>query len=141
MPAPRARCSGFRCPPCRTRGPAQRPERPRAAQIDLNKCRNLGRAGLGLRRRSRLLLRRMPAIDAVAQLLAGAEEDPALGLDRDHLSGLGVTPVVPLVVLDVERAKAADFNVVALAESRFHRLEDRLDGELRLLLRELALGH
>src|SRR5437764_1145078 len=83
----------------------------------------------------------MTAIDAIAQLLAGAEEDPALRLDRDHLSGLGVTAVVSLVVLDVERAKTANFDVVALAERRFHRLEDRLDGQLSLLLRELALGH
>src|SRR5207253_3965864 len=93
----------------------------------------LGR--LRLRRSHRLLLGPVTTVHAVAQLLAGAEEDSPLGLDRDHFSGLGVTPVVPLVVLDVESAETADFDVVALAQGRFHRLEDRLDGELRLLLR------
>src|SRR5207237_9977596 len=44
---------------------------------------SLRRARLGLRRRDLLLLlRAMTAIDAIAQLLAGAEEDPALRLDR-----------------------------------------------------------
>src|SRR5712692_605384 len=81
------------------------------------------------------------AVHAVAQLLAGAEEDAALGLDRDHLSGLGVAPVVALVVLHVEGAEAADLDVVALAERLLHRVEDRLDGQLSLLLGELSLGH
>src|SRR2546422_3963419 len=132
-PARKGPCSGSRF---RSRRPLRRrpsPERPERA--------SLRRARLGLRRRDLLLLRSMTAIDAIAQLLAGAEEDPALRLDRDHLSGLGVTAVVSLVVLDVERAKTANFDVVALAERRLHRLEDRLDGQLSLLLRELALGH
>src|SRR5438132_11099958 len=108
---------------------------------DLRKNGELGGARLGFRRHRDRLRALAGAIHAIAQLLAGAEEDPALRLDRDHLSGLGVAPVVPLVVLDVERAKTADFDVVSPAEGRLHRFEDRLDGELSLLLRQLALGH
>src|SRR6266851_3026575 len=97
-------------------------------------------AGLGLRRdRDGLGLAR--AVHPVAQLLARAEEDAALRLDRDHLSGLGVASVVALVVLHVEGAEAADLDVVALAERLLHRVEDRLDGQLSLLLGELSLGH
>src|SRR5256885_15094292 len=51
------------------------------------------------------------AVDAVAELLAGAEEDAALGLDRNHLPRLGVAALVALVILDVERAQAADLDV------------------------------
>src|SRR5207237_1612971 len=104
------------------------------------KAPELRGAGLGLcRDGDRLGL--AGAIHPIAQLLAGAEQDAALGLDRDHLSGLGVAAVVPLVVLHVESAKAADLDVVALAERLLHRVEDRLDGQLSLLLRELSLGH
>src|SRR3990172_8626366 len=78
-------------------------------------------------------------VHAVAQLLAGAEEDAALGLHRNHLSGLGVAPLVAVVVLHVEGAQAADLDVLALAERALHRVEDRLDGELGLLLRHAAL--
>src|SRR5207245_4290299 len=105
----------------------------------------LRRARLGLGRdRQRLyrLVRRLTsAIHAVAELLARAEQDAALRLDRNHLSGLRVAAVVALVVLDVERANAADFDVVSPAQCLLHRVEDRLDGQLRLLLGELALGH
>src|SRR5256885_1633603 len=141
---------GAGCPVRRERGSVQAHVPGRSARrrcgvsqdLNVRDRASLRRARLGLRRRDLLLLLRgMTAIDAIAQLLAGAEEDPALRLDRDHLSGLGVTAVVPLVVLDVERAKTADFDVVSPAEGRLHRLEDRLDGELSLLLRQLALGH
>src|SRR4051812_9145819 len=122
----------------------ERPPRFAPAAADLKNIGALRGAGfrLGRRRRGDLLadLARR-TVDAVAQLLAGAEEDPALRLDRDHLSGLGVTPVVSLVIFDVECAEAADFDVVALAQGRLHRFEDRLDGELGLLLGQLALGH
>src|ERR1700738_2253397 len=80
-------------------------------------------------------------VDALAQLLAGAEEDSAFGLHRDDLARLRVAAVVTLVVLDVEGAKAADLDVVALTERSLHRVEDRLDGLLRLLLGQLPFGH
>src|SRR5712692_8814507 len=103
--------------------------------------RKLRGARLRLRRDGDRLGGLAGAVHPVAQLLAGPEEDAALGLDRDHLSGLGVAPVVALVVLHVEGAKAADLDVVALAERLLHRVEDRLDGQLSLLLGELSLGH
>src|SRR5207248_3349884 len=62
---------------------------------------DLGGAGLGLGRNGDRLGGLARAVHPVAQLLAGAEEDAALGLDRDHLSGLGVAAVVALVVLHV----------------------------------------
>src|ERR1700730_2805619 len=80
-------------------------------------------------------------VDALAQLLAGAEEDSALGLHRDDLARLRVAAVVTLVVLDVKGAEAADFDVVALTKRSLHRVEDRLDGLLRLLLGQLPFGH
>src|SRR5438552_4549414 len=90
-------------------------------------CGSLGGPGLGLR--SRLgLLRATGPVDAVAQLLAGAEEDPALRLDRNHFTGLGVAPVVAFVVLDVEGAEPTDLDVVAFAKRGLHAIEDRLDG-------------
>src|SRR5690349_11774542 len=105
----------------------------------------LGRAGLGLRGDGhglyRLVRRLASAIDAIPELFPGAEEDSALGANRNHLSGLRVAPVVPLVVLDVESAETADFDVVSPAQRLLHRVEDRLDGQLGLLLGELALGH
>src|SRR5207248_4385872 len=104
----------------------------------------LRRARLGLRGDwqglYRLVRRLASAIHAVAKLLAGAEEDSALRPDRNHLSGLRVAPVVAFVVLHVERAKAADFDVVSPTQRLLHRVEDRLDGQLGLLLGELALG-
>src|SRR5438477_171484 len=94
----------------------------------------LGRRGLGFHR---LVRRLASAVHPVAQLLARPEEDPALRLDRNHLSGLRVAPVVALVVLDVEGAEAADFDVVSPAQRLLHRVENRLDRELGLLLCEL----
>src|SRR6266853_564382 len=88
-------------------------------------------AGLGLRggRQGlyRLVRRLSGAVDAVAKLLAGAEEDSTLRLDRNHLSGLRVAAVVALVVLHVEGAEATDFDVVSAAQRLLHRVEDRLD--------------
>src|SRR5882762_5953367 len=97
------------------------------------KLAELRGASLRLRRDGDRLGGLAGAVHAVAQLLAGAEEDAALGLDRDHLSGLGVAPVVALVVLDVEGAQPTDLDVVAFAERLLHRIEDRLDGLLSLL--------
>src|SRR5262249_53195214 len=77
-------------------------------------------------------------VDAVAELLASPEEEAALRLHRDDLSGLGVTALVALVVLHVEGPKPADLDVFSPAERVLHRLEDRLDGRLGLLLGDSA---
>src|SRR5262249_37473417 len=80
-------------------------------------------------------------VDAIAQLFPGPKEQSAFGLHRDDLPGLGVTSLISLIILHVERAEPADLDVFAAAERLLHRLEDRLDGRFRLLLCNPALRH
>src|SRR5690349_21339417 len=64
------------------------------------------------------------AIDAIPELFARPEEQAALGLHGDDLSGLRVTALISWVILDVEGAKTANLDVLAPAERVLHGLED-----------------
>src|SRR5262249_32703926 len=80
-------------------------------------------------------------VHPVAKLLTRSKQEAPLGFDRDDLARLRIATLVPVVTLHVKGPKAADLDVLAAAKSLLHRLENRLDGGLCLLLRQPALRH
>src|SRR5262245_4054397 len=80
---------------------------------------------------------RTGAVDHLLELLAHLEEGRALGGDVHRLAGLGIPAFAGLANLHLEAPEAADLDALALAERLRHRVEDRVDHDLRVLLRDV----
>src|SRR3954469_18081852 len=79
-------------------------------------------------------------IHALAQLLARLEVRHVLARDLHLLAGLGVAPRSRRPVVQPEAADPADLDAIAGREGVRHRVQHRLDRQLRVLRSELAVA-
>src|ERR1700688_2112490 len=74
-------------------------------------------------------------------LLAGLEAHRFAARDADFLAGARMPAAAGLAGADVEHAKAAQRDSLALAKRALHSFEDSLDGLLRLGPAHTSLAH
>src|SRR5688500_5489748 len=78
-----------------------------------------------------------PLVDQVLQFLAGLEVRDLLRRDADLVAGLGVAALARLATAKPEAAEAAELDLLAAVQRIDDALEDRIDDDLGVLLREV----